>query len=38
MYTVAGVFKNWPKTYYWNARIHFADNQQPFMHSYWERK
>lgn len=38
MYTFAGVFKNWPKTYYWKARIYFEDNQHPFMQSYWERK
>ncbi len=38
MYTFARVFKNWPKTYYWDARISFDENQLPIMQSHWERR
>jgi hypothetical protein len=38
LYTVAGVFKNWPKSYYWNAEMDFNKPDGPFIHSGWERK
>lgn len=38
MYTVAGVFKKWPMSYYWNAEISFDEDGQPFMKSQWVRK
>jgi hypothetical protein len=38
LYTVAGVFKNWPKSYHWSAEITMDDNAQPTMVSHWERK
>jgi hypothetical protein len=37
MYTVAGIFKNWPKTYTWNARISFDNDKKPAMQSGWQR-
>lgn len=38
MYTVSGMFKNWPKTYHWYATIQKADGGQFVMESAWERK
>jgi hypothetical protein len=38
LYTVAGVFKKWPKSYFWNAEITFDDADLPYMESSWERR
>jgi hypothetical protein len=38
LYTVAGVFKKWPKTYYWSAEITLDESKNPFMQSSWERR
>lgn len=37
LYTVAGVFRNWPKSYLWTAEVDLSDPSQAFMQSGWER-
>jgi hypothetical protein len=37
LYVVARVFKNWPKTYVWNAEIDLSGDGQPMMRSRWKR-
>ena len=37
LYTVAGVFKNWPSTYQWTARIHEDESGTYTMRSSWRR-
>jgi hypothetical protein len=38
LYTVAGVFKNWPKSYWWTAEINMHAEGEPHMVSGWERR
>lgn len=38
LYTIAAVFKKWPKSYHWNAEIKINETGNPIMHSAWERK
>ncbi len=37
LYTVAKIFKKWPSTYEWTARIYQNDEQEFMMHSNWRR-
>lgn len=37
LYRVASIFKQWPKTYLWTARVDLADPQQVAMQSGWRR-
>ena len=37
LYTVAGIFKNWPKSYLWTADIKMNENEHFHMQSSWER-
>lgn len=37
LYTVAGIFRNWPKTYQWTAHIDFNEEGVPVMESDWKR-
>jgi hypothetical protein len=37
LYTVAKIFKHWPTTYRWTARVSAGENQQLLMQSFWER-
>ncbi|MFW5707084.1 MAG: hypothetical protein ACOC12_04120 [Bacteroidota bacterium] len=37
LYTVAGIFKNWPKTYVWKADILMTENGQPEIQAAWTR-
>jgi hypothetical protein len=37
LYTVAGIFKKWPKSYMWTADIKMTENEHFHMQSNWER-
>jgi hypothetical protein len=37
LYTVAGIFRKWPATYEWTARIHEEETGTYMMHSAWRR-
>jgi hypothetical protein len=34
---VVKVFKEWPKSYVWNAKIKLDEKEQPIMESSWKR-
>ena len=36
-FTVVKIFRQWPKTYRWTAKITLQDGAAPFMESRWER-
>jgi hypothetical protein len=37
MFMIVKVFKNWPKSYFWNANIKFDSTNHPVMKSGWKR-
>ena len=37
LFRTVKVFKDWPKSYSWNAIINFGSTKQPLMKSTWER-
>ena len=37
LFLVVKVFKEWPKSYVWNAKIKLNETEQPVMESGWER-
>ena len=37
LFRVAGIFRQWPKTYQWTATITLCDGKAPFMESKWKR-
>jgi len=37
LFLVVKVFKEWPKSYVWNAKIKLDETEQPIMESSWER-
>jgi hypothetical protein len=37
IFRVAPIFKNWPKTYRWTARIDLSQQNSPWMKSNWDR-
>jgi hypothetical protein len=37
LFMIARVFKDWPKSYEWNATINFGNTLYPFMKSSWKR-
>jgi hypothetical protein len=37
MFMIVRVFKEWPGSYVWNARIHLNSDSQPVMESAWKR-
>ncbi|MFO7662581.1 MAG: hypothetical protein R6X18_08295 [Chloroflexota bacterium] len=37
IFAVVPIFKKWPATYEWTARIELRDGRPPFMRAYWRR-
>ena len=37
LFNIAKIFRNWPKSYQWNATIELSENTAPFMTSNWIR-
>jgi len=37
LFSVAKVFKKWPSTYHWNAKVHMNQEGVWHMHSKWTR-
>jgi hypothetical protein len=37
LFNIAKIFRVWPKSYQWNAKIDLSETTKPFITSYWKR-